>query len=266
MLLRKIIKIDEALCDGCGGCITACAEGAIELVNGKARIVDDKLCDGLGACIRECPTGALIIEEREAGEFDVEAARLYLSQNESCHVKDMETALARKEVFPTSPCSAPISVSDKKRSKRAARKLGPSAQLSSWPIQMRLAHPDAPYFKGASLLIAADCSAFASPSIPDFIKGKVILIGCPKLDETSRFVDKLNQILRLGDIKDIAVLHMEVPCCSNLVKLVLEALNRSGKAIALNEFICGIEGSIAKAGADVEQRRVFDNAGKTEIG
>jgi hypothetical protein len=124
------------------------------------------------------------------------------------------------------------------------RKLGPSSQLSSWPIQMRLAHTNAPYFNNASLLIAADCSAFACPSISDFIKDKVVLIGCPKLDETASFIEKLAEILSANDIKDITVLHIEVPCCSHLVRLVLEAMKKSGKKIPISQFICMIGGDV----------------------
>ena len=125
-------------------------------------------------------------------------------------------------------------------------KLDQSSQLSSWPIQVRLAQADAPYFKDARLLIAADCSGFASPSISNFIKGKVVLIGCPKLDETKPFVEKLSEILRSNEVKEITVLHMEVPCCSNLVRLVLEAVLKSGKNISLEQFICMIDGAVVK--------------------
>jgi hypothetical protein len=126
------------------------------------------------------------------------------------------------------------------------RKLGPQSQLSSWPIQMRLAHSDAPYFKNSRLLIAADCSAYACPSIADFIKGKVVLIGCPKLDETKPFVEKLTAILQNNDILDITIIHMEVPCCTNLVRLVSEAVKRSGKIIPLSQFVCMIGGNVTK--------------------
>ena len=227
MVLRKIIKIDESLCNGCGNCSIACAEGAIKMVDGKAMVLSDKFCDGLGACIGECPAGALTIEERETEEFDLEAAKAHLKSEEAkgLHEK-MDTKIDGRQEL---PAMAPCSISFGKSPEIAAvtgpgqhmRKLGPTAQLSSWPIQMRLAHTNAPYFKNSRLLIAADCSAYACPSVADFIKGRVVLIGCPKLDETKLFVEKLTEILHTNDVLDVTILHMEVPCCTNLVRLVL---------------------------------------------
>ncbi len=252
MVLRKIIKIDESLCTGCGNCTIACAEGAIKMVEGKARVLSDKFCDGLGACIGECPAGALTIEERETEEFDLEAAKAHLKSEETkgLHAK-METKTDERSELPaTAPCSISFGKSPDVVAETGPgqhmRNLGPQSQLSSWPIQMRLAHANAPYFKNSRLLIAADCSAYACPSIADFIKDKVVLIGCPKLDETRPFVEKLTEILRGNDILDITVLHMEVPCCTNLVRLVSEAVKRSGKKIPLSQFVCMIGGSVTK--------------------
>ena len=252
MVLRKIIKIDESLCTGCGNCTIACAEGAIKMVEGKARVVSDKFCDGLGACIGECPAGALTIEERETEEFEEMAAKAHLKSEEAkgLHVK-MDTKIDDRHELPV---MAPCSISFGKSPEIVAEtgpgqhmhKLGPTSQLSSWPIQMRLAHTNAPYFKNSRLLIVADCSAYACPSIADFIKGKVVLIGCPKLDETKPFVEKLTEILHTNDILDITILHMEVPCCSNLVRLVFEAVKRSGKKIPLIQYVCMIGGSATK--------------------
>ncbi|MCJ7445763.1 MAG: 4Fe-4S binding protein [Methanotrichaceae archaeon] len=242
MTHRKIIKIDESLCTGCGNCIVACAEDAIELIDGKARVVSDRFCDGLGACIGECPVGALTIEEREAEEFDEKAAKRRLDSS-----KIGKVTKEQQELHTISPCSASFSRKSDSGSRGRMRKLGPKSQLCSWPIQMRLAHIDAPYFNGAKLLIAADCSGFASGSISDLIKNRVVLIGCPKLDDTKEFVEKLEEILKANDIKDIAVLHMEVPCCTNLVKLVSEAIKRSGKKIPLERYVCGIDGCIMKS-------------------
>jgi len=244
---RKIIKIDEPLCNGCGNCIMACSEGAIKLVDGKARVVSDAYCDGLGACIGECPMGALTIEVREAENFDEAAARAHLHPSK---IRPKESAQmpspARVESMPISACSAAFPKSSEEGPRRHMAKLGESSQLSSWPIQMRLAHTDAPYFNHASLLIAADCSAFAAPAITEFIKGRVVLIGCPKLDDSQPFLGKLTEILRKNDIRDITVLHMEVPCCSNLVRLVSQAIGASGKSIPLQKFICMIDGSVKK--------------------
>ena len=254
MAKRNIIRIDEALCNGCGNCMIACAEGAIQMVNGKAHVVSDKFCDGLGACIGECPVGALTIEEREAEEFDEKAAKEHLGQSKPAksQLSSEGPVKGAKKQLPLTPCSISADKSIHPGPELHKRKLGPSSQLSSWPIQMRLAHADAPYFKDSKLLIAADCSAFACPSISDFIKGRAVLIGCPKLDETAPFVEKLAEILSLNEVKEMTILHMEVPCCSNLVRLVLKAMKKSGKDIALDEYVCMIDGSVIK----VEESRV----------
>jgi ferredoxin len=250
MFRRKVIKIDETLCNGCGNCIMVCAEGAIRMVDGKARVVSDKFCDGLGACIGECPVGALTIEERETDEFDQEAAKadLKLENPDQLHEKRVVKSDKKHELLSMASCRVSLGKSTKNTPEmgpgRHMRKLGPSSQISSWPIQMRLAHANAPYFNNASLLIAADCSAFACPSMPDFIKGKVVLIGCPKLDKTASFLKKLAEILSANDVKDITALHMEVPCCSHLVRLVLEAVKRSGKKLPISQFICMIGGDV----------------------
>lgn len=239
MARRKIIKIDESRCTGCGECITACAEGAIELKGGKARVIRDSFCDGLGACLAVCPKVALTIEEREAEEFDLQAAKEH----------------PLKKELPITPCVAPISM---KPQARPAEKAGKppagtavsaeateTSQLSSWPIQMRLVRPGAPYLKGASLLVAGDCTAFAYPGIQaEFIKGRVPLVGCPKLDEKEPFITRLSEILAANDIKDITILHMTVPCCAQLDRLVAEAIKRSGKDIPVKSYVVGIEGSL----------------------
>lgn len=247
LVSRKIIKIDESLCNGCGSCIIACSEGAIKLTDGKARVVSDAFCDGLGACIGECPTGALTIEVREAQAFDEEAAKANLSRSKSQQEESAKDKPSTKiQSMPISPCNAAFHKALGEGPQPHMQKLDASSQLCSWPIQMRLAHTDAPYFKDARLLIAADCSAFASTSISEFIKGRVVLIGCPKLDESPPFLEKLIEILRCNDIREITVLHMEVPCCSNLVWLVSQAIKESGKDIPLEKFICMINGSTEK--------------------
>lgn len=238
---RKIIKIDESRCTGCGECITACAEGAIELKGGKARVTSDSFCDGLGACLAVCPEGALTIEEREAEEFDLQAAKEHQ---------------IRKEL-PVTPCTVPISMKPWPRPAEEAGKplaeiatatsveAAETSQLSSWPIQMRLVRPGAPYLKGASLLVAGDCTAFAYPGIQaEFIKGRVPLVGCPKLDEKGPFITRLSEILEANDIKDITILHMTVPCCAQLDRMVKEAIRRSGKDVPVKSYVVGIEGCI----------------------
>ena len=214
-IMRKVIKIDQLLCNGCGECITACAEGAIELKNGKARVVSDSFCDGLGACLRVCSEGALTIEEREASQFDEKAAR-----------EGTKADFLQEKIKPGEDSAN---------------------ELCGWPVQMRLVRPWAPYLKDASLLVAGDCTAFAYPAIQqDFIKGRVALVGCPKLDETEPFVEKLAEILKANEICDIAVLHMTVPCCAQLVELVAEAVRRSGKDVPQKSYVVGIDGKLIK--------------------
>jgi ferredoxin len=251
--MRKIIKIDPQLCSGCGECITACAEGAIELKDGKARVVRDSFCDGLGACLAVCPQGALTIEEREAPVFDEKAAKEHKSLSQmygqlhqprgADECVDIHDAVT--------PCTAPITL---KRDQKVLmdfshEKIKPGEdranELCGWPIQMRLVRPWAPYLQGAHLLVAGDCTAFAYPAIQqDFIKGRVALVGCPKLDETGLFVEKLAEILKQNEIKDIAVLHMTVPCCSQLVQLVSKAVLQSGKDVPQKSYVVGIDGAL----------------------
>jgi hypothetical protein len=193
----------------------------------------------------------LTIEERETEEFDENAAKAHLNLENSDQLRKLKVKSDEKqELLPMAPCNVSFGKSSRDDSEmgpgRHMRKLGASSQLSSWPIQMRLAHANAPYFQGSSLGIAADCSAFACPSISEFIKGRRVLIGCPKLDENKPFLGKLTEILRCNDIKDITVLHMEVPCCSNLVRLVSQAMRASGKSIPLQQFVCMIDGSAKK--------------------
>jgi ferredoxin len=236
--MRKIIKIDESRCNGCGECITACAEGAIELRDGIARVVSESFCDGLGACLAICPQGALTIEERDAPVFDEKAAREHLISARKSPAEE-----------PITPCTMPLTLDKRKSSRASPGDMSPGAsnELSGWPIQMRLVRPQAPYLKGASLLVAGDCTAFAYPNISrDFIKGRVALVGCPKLDETGPFVDKLTEILKANEIRDITVLHMTVPCCAQLEGLVTEAVKRSGRDVPQKSFKVGIDGPLMK--------------------
>ena len=253
MVKRIIIKIDESLCNGCGSCVIACSEGAIEMVDGKARVARESFCDGLGACIGECPTGALTIEWRDAEAFDEKAALEFQQQSKAEGNSPAEKRAEQEgESGPIAPCDLPIHQSQRSSRGRGEgpgqhlNKLGSSSQLSSWPIQMRLAHTNAPYFKDASLLIAADCSAFACPVISEFIRKRVVLIGCPKLDQSEPFISKLAEILSSNEIRDIAVLRMEVPCCYHIINLVEQAMKRSGKNIPLDHFICMIDGKVVK--------------------
>lgn len=233
-MLRKIIHIEEALCNGCGLCIDACHEGALRLVNGKARLISDAYCDGLGACLPECPTGAIHIEERESAPFDEELVKKQL-------------AAKNRSLPPASGCPGsrsrllqPESVAGS--TPAAGQPL--SSALRQWPCQLQLISVQAPYFTDADLLIAADCTAYAYANLhADFMTGKVTLIGCPKLDDTS-YADKLTTILQLHSVRSLTLLRMEVPCCGGLAQAAQEALAASGKTIPLRIVTIGIDGHI----------------------
>ncbi len=234
MATRKIVEIDEEKCDGCGQCATACAEGAIEIVDGKARLISESYCDGLGACLGECPRDAITIEEREAGEFDEEA---------------VEEHLAGKAATPAAcPGSVPRSIQlcelvDLEGD--GVEKAGRPSRLSNWPVQLQLVPPKAPYFENADLVIAADCSAFSIADFHDrFLPGKALIIGCPKLDNAEFYRAKLAQIFIQNDIRSVTVVYMEVPCCFGLVHLVHESMKESGKDIPLKLVKVGIKGDV----------------------
>jgi ferredoxin len=244
---RKIVHIDEELCNGCGLCATACAEGAIEIVNGKARLISETYCDGLGACLGECPQGAITIEEREAAEFDLEAVEEHLAR------------AGAAEAAASVPCGCPGTASQTLT--RAApgapatfEEAGAqSCRLRNWPVQLHLIPPTAPYLRGARLLIASDCVPFA---FADFhrrlLPGRVLLIGCPKLDDAPAYRDKLARILRDNDVASLEVAYMEVPCCFGMVHLVRQAIAASGKALPLGLTKVGIRGEVLEEAPAVQ--------------
>jgi ferredoxin len=234
MVLRNIVKIDEKKCNGCGLCIPACTEGAIQIIDRKARLVKDIYCDGLGACLGKCPQDAITITQREADEFDEEAAEE--------HVKNIQDAIA----IHTSPRGYPSTqvmlfktenepttgITEKRKSR-----------LSTWPIQLKLMPPNAPFLKDADLLIAADCVPFAYADFhEDMLKDRILTVGCPKLDDTSLYRNKLAAIFRAADIKSVTVVNMEVPCCFGLNRLVQEAIELSGKKVPLSQETISIKG------------------------
>ncbi len=252
---RSIIAIDDSKCNGCGLCITACHEGALQLMDGKAKLVTDAYCDGLGACLPECPTGAITIEEREADAFD-EAAVKARSAIDADVVK-IRTAMDVKPaktdgVFPeTLACGCPGTQARSIPTKPAAAKVqDPSvmqpreSQLRQWPVQIKLVPVKAPYLQNAHLLVAADCTAYAYANIHnDFMKNKITLIGCPKLDEGD-YAEKIAAILANNEIKSITVLRMDVPCCGGIANAVKTALIRSGKMIPWQVVTIGTGGEI----------------------
>lgn len=242
---RNIIHIDEEKCNGCGLCANACHEGAIELVDGKARLISDIYCDGLGDCLPACPTDAIKIIEREADEYSDEAVHALKKQKENKSGEE-ETKL---------PCGCPGTMAKKiirekiiEAPKEAVEtKTGgrrPS-ELTQWPVQMKLVNPRADYFKGSNLLVAADCTAFSYGDFHrDFIKGHTTVIGCPKLDDNEYYKEKLTEILSANDIKSITVARMEVPCCSGIVNAVKAAMLKSEKIVPYRELVIGLDGSI----------------------
>jgi ferredoxin len=249
---RKIITIDEALCDGCGNCVGTCSEGALQLVNGKAMLVKEDFCDGFGDCIGECPTGALKIEEKESRPFDIEATKEYLSATKGEEaVRQMEEAQKKHEPHEHKklPCGCPGSLAqiiDRVTPAATACSAGETPpQLRNWPVQMHLLPLKAPYYQGADLLIAADCCAYAYAGFHNkFIKGRTVAIGCPKLDNAKTYKEKLTAIIKENDIRTVSVVFMEVPCCSGLVRLVEEAVGESEKQIPVNKTKIGINGQI----------------------
>lgn len=248
---RKIITINEGLCDGCGNCVSACSEGALQLIDGKAKLVKEDYCDGFGDCIGECPTGALVIEERESVPFDIEATKKYLLKTKGKEaVWKMEKAQNKHEAR-TAPDIAPLAFGcpgSMAQMIHGTEKPGKqhqtiAAQLRNWPVQIHLLPLKAPYYQGADLLVAADCCAFAYGGFHnDFIKDKTLAIGCPKLDNAGAYKEKLATILRENDIRSITIAYMEVPCCMGLVRLVDEAIKESGKDIPSDKVKIGIQG------------------------
>lgn len=255
---RKIIKINEDLCNGCGECITSCSEGALAIIDGKARLVREDFCDGFGDCVGNCPLGALTIEERECADFDEIATKEYLFKNfGEDAVNRMEKALRRHSVSSETESKANTFVNNNffegcpgKQSiflgKKTENDIGfiPS-QLQNWPVQIHLLPIKAPYYKNANLLLAADCSAFAYGNFhSEFMTNRITAIGCPKLDDLNFYLEKITNILLNNDIESITVVYMEVPCCRGIVRLAEEAVNRSGKNINIKKVLLSVKGNI----------------------
>lgn len=229
-MLRKIIKIDEEKCNGCGACALACHEGAIEMVNGKAKLTREDYCDGLGDCLPACPTGAISFEMREAPEY-----------NEAAVEKAKQAAKSKL------PCGCPgtnCKSINRVSAPEATNNRNISSRLMQWPCQIKLVPVNAPYFNGANLLIAADCTAYAYGNFhDDFIKNHITLIGCPKLDEGD-YAEKLTSIIKNNDIKSVKVVRMEVPCCGGIENAVKRALMASGKFIPWQVITISTDGKI----------------------
>lgn len=238
---RKIIQIDEELCDGCGLCVPSCAEGSLKIVDGKARIIADKLCDGLGACLGECPTGALKIVERETDDFDEEAVHKHLAEREK-HQKEavMQCGCPSASIQAFVPSDA----HQRSHLPPVGEEEHESA-LAHWPIKIRLVPPNAPFLKQADLLVLADCVPVTFPHLHrDLLKGRAVTMGCPKFDDVQEYIDKFTEIFKTADIKSITTVVVEVPCCSGLPMIVKKGLEASGKKIPMEEVVISTRGSI----------------------
>lgn len=249
---RKIVHIYKDKCNGCGLCVSACHEGAIELVNGKAKLISDEYCDGLGDCLPECPTGAIEIIEREAKEYDDELVKQKISEKKAKEE-------AKKTLIPDMPCGCPGSAAKliqrqpkvqkpKALPMQVGQKITSSSsdsELRQWPVQLNLINSRAPYLNGANLLVAADCTAYAYKNFhEDFIKDHITVIGCPKLDDNKYYEEKLADMLKNNDIKSITVVRMEVPCCGGIVSAVKNAMLKSEVIVPYREVIISTDGNV----------------------
>jgi NAD-dependent dihydropyrimidine dehydrogenase PreA subunit len=236
-MIRKIIEIDDELCDGCGLCVPDCAEGSLQIIDGKARLVADNLCDGLGACLGSCPTGALKIIEREADEFDEDAVEAFLAEKKEqeetkkpdsmpcgCPSSQLQTL---KPISPCQQANIPTATTALKDS-----------NLSHWPIQIRLIPPHAPFLKNADLLVVADCCAVASPEFHQkYLPGKVVMMGCPKFDDQELYVQRFTEIIDTCNLKSITALIMDVPCCASMMVILDEALKKAKEKVDVKKVV-----------------------------
>lgn len=238
MALRKIVTIDEEKCTGCGQCVPSCHEGALQIIDGKARLVAEVYCDGLGACLGDCPEDAITIEEREADEFDEKAVEEHLKETKPAE----ELAEPQGHVCPGSA----VQLIRKKVADDAGGNGAPvQSELSQWPIQLTLVPVGAPYLQDADVLLTADCVPFA---MGDFhrklLRDHVVLIACPKLDDVQPYIEKMTTILKESGLKSLSVVHMEVPCCFGLVQIAERAAAQAGTGVVINEITVGINGEL----------------------
>lgn len=267
---RKLITVNEDLCNGCGNCVTGCAEGALAIIDGKARLVNEVFCDGLGACLGECPTGALKVVEVEVEDFDPAAVTEHLkSQGRAVpdHMPDPASlrlggptavkgpghggGCPSRQVMslgaPASPCAAANAPVSQHASPQGS---GQGVTLTHWPIQLRLVPPTAPFLKGARLLLAADCVPPAMPGFHSrFLPGRVLLLGCPKFDDAAAYTEKLAEIFRTNQIKDVTVVQMEVPCCAGMTAIALRAAQAAGVEVPVETVVIERTGSVQSSGA-----------------
>lgn len=249
-MIRKIVQIDEKKCNGCGLCITACHEGAIELIDGKARLISDEYCDGLGSCLPNCPMDAIDIIEREAADFNEEAVKKLLDEKKD----KINTVKAHEQT--QMPCGCPGTAARKierkisiplKTVKAEIKNIQEAglSELRQWPVQLKLINSKADYLQGADLLVAADCTAYAYANFHnDFIRGHITVIGCPKLDDNEYYKEKLTEIIKNCNLKSITVVRMEVPCCGGIVQAVKSAMLQAQVIVPYSEVTIGTDGTI----------------------
>lgn len=260
MAVRNIVRIDEDKCNGCGQCAIACAEGAIRIIDGKARLVSDIYCDGLGACIGHCPEDAITIEQRDAADFDEEATKEHLTRQEEA--KDPGQVLRSSKLRTQDACAHRPADADRVlgvcpgvAAQQFAQQGGETpqatekipSQLGQWPVQLKLVSPHAPYFANADLLLVADCVAFAVGDFHSrFLKGRSLAVGCPKLDDVQFYVEKLAAILQANKLNSLSVIHMEVPCCSGLTHIARQAIARNKIEMAFEDVTIDLHGNISR--------------------
>lgn len=234
---RNFIEINEDLCNGCGNCVVDCAEGALQIVDGKAKVINESFCDGLGACLGNCPTDALKIVEKNVAAFDEKAVEE--------HLKTQKKKSNKHDVACSCPGMAMHDFNDKQeKTKETNNNQNIQSQLKQWPIQLHLVNPAAPYFQKCNLLIAASCTAFSFGNFHnEYLKNHSVVIACPKLDNTEGYIEKLSQIITQTNIKSLTILRMEVPCCSGLTMIVKESIQKSGKRVPFLEEIISIKGN-----------------------
>ena len=240
---RKIIQIDEELCDGCGNCVPSCAEGSLEIIDGKARVISDNLCDGLGACLGECPQGALSIVDREAEEFDEAAVEKHLEEQKQAHPSPQPMPMAGgcpsaqiQNFGQPTPCQA---------ANAPVRTASEESALTHWPVQIRLIPPTAPFLKHSDLLVVADCVPVSFADFHGtFLKGKTVAMGCPKFDDAQAYIEKFAQIFQTAELNSITTVVMEVPCCAGLPMIVKKGMELSGVKVPMEEVVITTRGKI----------------------
>ncbi len=251
-ILRKIIEIDEELCDGCGQCVPACDEGAIQIIDGKAKVVAEKYCDGLGACLGDCPQGAISIVERVADDFDPEAVEEYLKSRDA---SDNSASSEKSQINApeTLACGCPSTqmqtlTSCKDNNKQEISKgPAPTSALGHWPVQIRLIPAHAPFLRNADILILADCAAVAYAALhQELLADRVVMMGCPKFDDLPDYEERFTEMFAKNEVESVTVVTMEVPCCSGLPVAVKNALQKAGQTLPVKEMVINLKGEVLK--------------------